>query len=117
MITKGIRGAITSEKNDVDSIKAATLELLSEMMKQNDLQISNISHVIFSVTKDLDKAFPARFARLDFGWSDISMMCFNEADIIGAIQKCIRVLIVYNCDQQFVPKFVYLKGAKSLRSL
>ncbi len=33
MITKGIRGAITVESNTEQSIKEATLELLSEMFE------------------------------------------------------------------------------------
>jgi chorismate mutase len=115
MITKGIRGAITAEENSIESIKDATLELLTEIFKQNKIQKSDISHVIFTITKDLDKVFPAKFARLDFGFDNVAMMCFNEADIDGAIQKCIRILIVVNCDESFEPQFVYLKGAKNLR--
>ncbi|MBR1753872.1 chorismate mutase [bacterium] len=115
MITKGIRGAITVEENSVDAIRTATLELLSELVKQNRINKENISHAIFTVTKDLDKVFPARFARLDFDWDNVAMMCFNEADIDGAIEKCLRILIVINCEKNFVPKFVYLKGAKNLR--
>lgn len=115
MTTKGIRGAITVDNNTYEDIKASTLELLNEMIAQNNIQIEKISHAIFTLTKDLDKVFPAKFARIDLGWDNVGMMCFNEADIDGAIEKCIRVLIVLNCDNDFEPKFVYLKGAKNLR--
>lgn len=115
MITKGIRGAITVEENSVESIKSATLELLTEIVKENNIKKEDISHVIFTMTKDLDKVFPARFARLDFGWDNTAMMCFNEADIDGGLEKCLRILIVLNCEEDFIPKFVYLKGAKNLR--
>jgi len=117
MITKGIRGAITVEENAVKSIKEATLELLSEIIAQNNVQTGQISHAIFTLTTDLNAAFPAKFAREDFGWNDIAMLCFNELDVPNSLKMCLRILIVINCDEDFKPKFVYLKDAADLRSL
>lgn len=115
MVTKGIRGAITVDENSVDAIKDATLELLRELVKQNNIDISKISHVIFTLTDDLNAAFPAKFARIDMGWKETAMMCFHELDVPNSLSKCLRVLIVLNCDEKFTPKFVYLKGASNLR--
>ena len=115
MVTKGIRGAITVDENSVDAIKDATLELLREMVKQNNIEISKISHVIFTLTDDLNAVFPAKFARIDMGWKETAMMCFHELDVPNSLSKCLRVLIVLNCDEKFTPKFVYLKGASNLR--
>lgn len=115
MITKGIRGAITVEENTIEAIKAGTLKLLDEIIEKNNIDKSMISHVIFTVTPDLTAAFPAKFARLERDWTDVAMLCFNEAQIDGAIEKCIRVLIVINCEEYFVPQYVYLKGASNLR--
>ena len=115
MVTKGIRGAITVDENSVDAIKDATLELLHEIVKQNDIDISKISHVIFTLTDDLNAVFPAKFARIDMGWKETAMMCFHELDVPNSLSKCLRVLIVLNCDEKFTPKFVYLKGASNLR--
>lgn len=115
MITKGIRGAITVDDNTAEAIRSATLELLNSMISENNLEISNISHIIFTLTNDLNAAFPAKFARTELGFSDIAMMCFHELDVPGALEKCLRVLLVTNCDESFKPKFVYLKGASSLR--
>lgn len=114
-MTKGIRGATTVSANTESAIKEATIELLSEMIKANEIDISKISHIIFTTTKDLDAAFPAKFARLDMGFSETAMMCFNEIDVPGALKMCIRILIVLNCDDDFKPQFVYLNGAKDLR--
>ena len=86
MITKGIRGAITVDENTEDAIRAAILELLGEMFRKNDLTEEKISHIIFTVTHDLNAAFPAKFARLDMGLSKTAMMCFNELDVPGARQ-------------------------------
>ena len=115
MITKGIRGAITIENNTEESIKEATLELLREMVKENNIDKTKISHAIFTLTNDLNAVFPAKFARLDFGWDKVAMMCYHELDVPNSLEKCLRVLIVLNCEKDFEPKFVYLKGASKLR--
>ena len=115
MLSKGIRGAITVENNTEESIKFATLELLSALIKYNNISTKSISHVIFTLTKDLNAAFPAKFARLDLNWNNVAMMCYHELDVPDSIEKCLRVLIVVNCDELFEPKFVYLKGAEKLR--
>lgn len=115
MSVKGIRGAVTVEGNTESAIKNAAIELLSEMIFRNDIKIEKISHVIFTTTKDLNAAFPAKFAREDMGFKETAMMCFHEADVPGALKMCLRVLIVLNCDEKFTPQFVYLKGASNLR--
>ena len=115
MITKGIRGAITVESNCEDDIKSATFELLNELVKANNIEKQNISHVIFTLTSDLNAQFPAKFARLDFGWDDVAMMCYHELDVPNSLKMCLRILIVVNCNDDFVPEFIYLKGAKNLR--
>ncbi len=115
MTTKGIRGAITVSKNTSEAIKEATLELLKEMIKSNNIIISDISHVIFTLTPDLNAAFPAKFARIDLKWENVAMMCYHELDVPNSLPMCLRVLIVLNCDKNFTPKFVYLKNAANLR--
>ncbi len=116
MVTKGIRGAITVEENTSKALEDATLELLSEIFEQNNIKgTKNISHIIFTTTTDLNADFPAKFPRLAFGWDDVAMMCYHELDVPNSLKMCLRVLIVYNCEENFEPKFVYLKGASNLR--
>src|SRR5574344_1008602 len=115
MITRGIRGAVTVEENSEDAIKNATVELLWEMVKKNEIILKNISHIIFTLTEDLDAAFPAKFARMELGFSDVAMMCFHELNVPNSLPKCLRILIVLNCEDDFTPKPLYLKGAKELR--
>ena len=43
------------------------------------------------------------------------MMCYNELNVPNALEKCLRVLIVVNCSENFEPEFVYLDGAERLR--
>lgn len=115
MISKGIRGAITVEENSPESIGAATIKLLTEMVKKNNIEIDTISHAIFTLTNDLNADFPAKYARVNLKWKNVPMMCFNELDVPNSLQKCLRVLIVINCGEGFVPDFVYLDGADVLR--
>lgn len=115
MITKGIRGAITVENNSSEALKQATIELLNEMFTQNNINKEFISHIIFTTTIDINAEFPAKFARKDFGLSKTAMMCYHELDVPHSLSMCLRILIVLNCEIDFEPKFVYLKGASNLR--
>ncbi len=115
MITKGIRGAITVDTNTSEAIESATNELLSELIKANNINAENISHAIFTTTNDLNAEFPAKFAHINFHWDKVAMMCYHELDVPNSLPMCLRVLIVLNCENNFAPKFVYLKGAQNLR--
>lgn len=115
MISKGIRGAVTVENNTPEAIEASTVKLLEQILFENSIQQSLISHVIFTLTDDLNAVFPAKFAREHFGWDEAAMMCFNELNVPNSLKSCLRVLIVLNCENDFTPKHVYLDGAKVLR--
>ena len=114
-IVKGIRGAITIDNNTKEDIENGVIELLTEIAAKNSIKTEDISHVIFTTTKDIDADFPAKYARTKFGWENVAMMCFNELDVPNAIKMCLRVLVVINCEKDFIPQFVYLKGATNLR--
>ncbi len=116
MITKGIRGAIIVKENTSASIEAATLELLSEMVLKNRIKEENISHIIFTLTNDLNAEFPAKFVRTELKWTKTAMMCFHELDVPNALKMCLRVLIVVNCSESFEPEFIYMNGAEQLRT-
>ena len=117
MPSRGIRGATTVTENTVSAVEEATIELLKTILKKNSVDIESISHVIFTLTKDLNAVFPAKFAREELGWDAVPMMCVNEADVEGSLTFCIRVLIVVNTDKvQSELMHVYLRDAKKLRS-
>ena len=116
MSTKGIRGAIIVKENTSASIEAATLELLSEMVLKNRIKEENISHIIFTLTNDLNAEFPAKFVRTELKWTKTAMMCFHELDVPNALKMCLRVLIVVNCSESFEPEFIYMNGAEQLRT-
>ena len=115
--TRGIRGATTVLSNTVECIEEATAELVGEILKRNDIKQADIAFAIFTLTKDLNAAFPAKFARLKCGFDMFPMMCYQELDVPNAIEKCLRVLIVVNTYvEQNKINHVYLKGAEVLRA-
>jgi chorismate mutase len=112
---RGIRGAVTADANTPDAIIKATRELVETMIQRNGIDTEDISWILFSVTKDLDAAFPAVGAR-EAGLVKVPLMCFNEIDVPSALPRCIRVLLQVNTQKnQDQIKHVYLKGATVLR--
>lgn len=110
-----IRGAITVSENTVSSILDGTRELLVEIEKENNIDRTNVISIIFSCTSDLDKAYPAKAAR-ELGYVNAGLMCFNEMYVEGSLNKCIRIMILYNSIlNQSDMKHVYLREAKTLR--
>ena len=114
--SRGIRGAITVDSDTPESIEKAVIELYSQIVKLNNFSSENISHIIFTLTKDLKSAFPAKFLRQNFDVQYVPLMCFNELDIEPSLKMCLRMLVVINTQKsQQEIKHVYLKGAKVLR--
>jgi chorismate mutase len=115
MYCRGLRGATSVEKNSVYAIIAATRDLLKQMVDVNEISIEDISSVIFTVTSDLDAAYPARAAR-DLGWSETPLLCTREIDVPGGLPRCVRVLIMWNTNRPIDRiNHVYLGAAARLR--
>lgn len=116
MKCRGIRGATTVDANTKQSIYASTKELLSEMIKANDIDKDDIASIIFTVTDDLNAAFPARAAR-EMGMSNTPLLCSREINVPDSLRSCLRILILFNTDKKPDDiKHIYLKGAAVLRS-
>ncbi len=117
MKQRGIRGAITVEANTAEAVRAAVVELITEIKQKNNYNEDDISHVIFTMTEDLDCIYPAKAAREKFKkWQNVPMMCTQELKIKNSLEKCLRIIIIINTNlAQNEIKHVYLKGAKILR--
>lgn len=115
MACRGIRGAITVRENCRAEILSATEELLRALIAANDLQPSDIASVIFTVTPDLDAAFPAEAAR-QMGWNYVPLLDTVAVNASGGPPRCIRVLIHWNTDRSPTAiRHVYLRDAVQLR--
>ena len=112
---RGIRGAITVERDAADEIVAATKRLLNEMVARNGIELDDIASVLFSLTRDLHAGFPALAAR-EMGWIHVPMLHFAEIDVPGALGHCIRVLMHVNTTRALDDiEHVYLEKASALR--
>jgi chorismate mutase len=112
---QGIRGATTVERNAADDILAATDELLRALIDANELQPDDIVSGLFTVTQDLDAAFPARAAE-DLGWNIVALLHATEIPVPGSLPRCIRLLVhAYTTRSRAEIKHCYLRGATVLR--
>lgn len=117
MFCRGIRGATTVELNDRDEILAATRELLQLMIQRNEIQVEDVASVIFTITEDLDAAFPALAARSLPGWTDVALICAREIPVPGSLEKCIRILLHVNTTRHAAEiEHIYIRGAVDLRN-
>ena len=115
MSCRGIRGAISVDANNPDTIIAATRELLEQIVAANDLQVEDLASVIFTATPDLDAAYPARAAR-EMGWVTVPLLCMQEMKVTGSLPRCVRVLVLWNTDKPHDQvRHVYLGKARTLR--
>jgi chorismate mutase len=115
MFFRGIRGAITADGDDSDSIARATKRLLAEMARRNQINLDDIASILFTVTPDLRAGFPALAAR-EMGWVWVPMLHACEIDVPGALGRCIRVLMHVNTTRGLSEiEHVYLDGATVLR--
>jgi chorismate mutase len=115
MRSLGIRGAINVENNTETAILAAARQLLQEVITQNQINPADLAAAIFTVTKDLNAAYPARAAR-ELGWNHVPLMCMQEMDVPGSLPSCLRVLLLWNSEKNINQiQHVYLGSARALR--
>ena len=114
MKLRALRGAITVDANDADSILDATEELMRAVIEQNSLDADDLVSCIFTCTRDLDAEFPAVAARR-MGLSAVPLLCAHEIDVPGALPRVIRVLVHCYAEESTPPRHVYMREAVSLR--
>lgn len=115
MACRGVRGATTVECNSREEILAATRQLLALMLRQNEIQPSDVASAIFTTTPDIDAEFPALAAR-QLGLLDIPLLCGHEMAVPGSLPLCVRILLHWNTDKmQAEIHHVYVREAKRLR--
>jgi chorismate mutase len=109
-----LRGAITAQANDEQSIVEATSELMRTIMERNALTADDMISCIFTATDDLDAEFPAVAARR-LGLEQVPLLCTREIPVPGSLARVIRVLIHYHAGEGDTPRHVYLGEARVLR--
>jgi chorismate mutase len=113
---RGLRGATTVAANDAGEIAERTRELIRLLVDLNGLSPDDIASALFTVTDDLDAAFPAVAVRGLSDWKDVPLLCAREMPVAGSLGHCIRILIHWNTDRpQKEVRHVFLRGARRLR--
>jgi len=110
-----LRGAITVDENESEAILSATAELVTELMARNGIGPDDCVSCIFTLTDDLDAAFPAVAARR-LGFDKVPLLCTREVPVPGALPRVIRILAHYYAADDHEPRHVYLREARTLRS-
>lgn len=114
-VCRGLRGATRAEANTVEDIHGATRELLQQIIDANGIEEQDVAMAYFTVTPDLDAAFPAAAAR-QLGWNSTALMCATEIPVPDSLKSCVRVLILINTDKKADELHnIYLKGTEVLR--
>jgi chorismate mutase len=111
---RALRGATTADANTAAAILEATAELLTALRDDNGLLPAQLVSAVFTVTPDLDAAFPAAAGR-QLGWDDLPALCATEIAVPGAPAHCVRVLLHVELAEGTRPRHVYQRGATSLR--
>lgn len=115
MRIRAIRGAITVDANARDDILRATHELLSGLIAHNAIDPDEVVSAYFTMTQDLNAAFPAEAAR-EMGWNHIPLLCMCEIAVPGALPRCIRILLhTYTERSAEDIRHLYLREAVRLR--
>ena len=110
-----LRGAVQADSNQAEAIRAASAELVSELISRNSLEPGQMVSCLFTCTGDLDAEFPAVAAR-ELGLDSVPLLCAREIDVPGAMPRVIRVLLHYYAPAGHRPAHTYLGEAQKLRA-
>jgi chorismate mutase len=114
-VVRGVRGAITVDRDESEVILAATERLLKAIVAENHIDTTQIASVFFSATPDLTTAFPPLAARR-IGWTFVPLLTVAEIDVVGGLARCVRILVHLNTNlRQDRIVHVFLEGARKLR--
>ncbi|WP_400163781.1 chorismate mutase [Brevibacillus sp. TJ4] len=118
MAVRGVRGAITVEKDTKEEVLEATKLMLEEIIARNELRAEDIGSMIFTTTEDVSSVFPAQAVRMldGEGWEFVPLMCAREIPVSGALPMCVRVMMHVNTEKAASDiQHVFLRDAVKLR--
>lgn len=114
MPVSAVRGATVADSNTREGILGATAELVRELCERNAITPDEVVCAFFTMTKDLNAAFPAYAAR-QLGWDQVPLLGAVESDVPGTPERMIRVLVQVERPQRQRLTPVYLRGTIALR--
>jgi chorismate mutase len=110
-----LRGATTVDVDTEEQVGERTRTLVTAMLERNEVSKDQLISILFTATDDIHSIFPATAAR-QLGLGDVPLICARELDIVGAMPRCIRVMVHLETDRSRDQlHHVYLEGARGLR--
>jgi chorismate mutase len=104
-----------ARENTAEAILAATRELLELIVQANEVQVEDITSAFFTLSDDLDAAYPALAAR-QMGWDCVALLCAREIPVPGGLDRVVRILLHVNTKKPIeAMRHIYLREAISLR--
>ncbi|RNL86537.1 chorismate mutase [Halostreptopolyspora alba] len=115
MAVRAVRGAVQVEADERELVLDATTELVSEVMRRNELTTDDVISVLFTTTSDLTSEFPALAAR-KLGFVDVPLMCASEIAVPHGLPRVVRLMAHVETERyKSELQHVYLRGAQALR--
>lgn len=116
MSVRAVRGATQLTSDTREEMLERVAEMVTEVMRANDLDVDDFISVIFTATSDLVAEFPAYAARR-LGFGEIPLLCARELEIAGSMPRVVRMMAHVETDRaRSELTHVYLHGAAALRS-
>lgn len=116
MAVRAVRGAIQVDADERDQILAGATDLVTEVLRRNEIDPADLISIVFTATPDLTAEFPAYAARM-LGLVDVPLLCTTEIAVPGALPRVLRLLAhVESAKERSEIRHVYLRGAAALRT-
>jgi len=113
---RAVRGAIQVDADERDQILAGATDLVTEVLRRNEIDPADLISIVFTATPDLTAEFPAYAARM-LGLVDVPLLCTTEIAVPGALPRVLRLLAhVESAKERSEIRHVYLRGAAALRT-
>ena len=115
MRVRAVRGATQLEHDTREHMLERVVEMVTDVMRANDLTVDDFISIVFTATSDLTSEFPAYAAR-QLGFDDVPLICARELEIEGSMPRVVRMLAhVETHLTRSEVTHVYLHGAAHLR--
>jgi chorismate mutase len=115
VVLRAVRGATSVDSDSSAAICARTSELLKEILERNAVAVVDIVSILLTSTPDLTADFPAVAAR-QIGLAATPLICCQEIPVVGAMPRCVRVMLTCYAARDRVIRHVYLHDARQLRT-
>jgi chorismate mutase len=113
-----VRGAIDVPEDTPEAITQAVQELMTELIRRNQIQPETVVSLFFTTTPDIHSLNPATALRQCLpNWNRIPLLCAQEPVIQDMFPLCIRVLLQWQLPEAPLspPTPVYSGKAEQLR--